>query len=389
MSIKRIHLYSNRRSSLVLLFLSHLLHWGIICHADDCNEAIGIEAKVIESRKKILSGVVDFTATFHREGSPARESEYVIDFDGTKSRTFVRQGLQYRMSNDELVVDDRTLLKFVFTEEAQLFHSDLKTANGKPLAAQFNRLTTDQGAKSAEASQAYQITPSLLGAVPVRHSVLARRSIYDFLTRPDRKDCLVEDVVHNEIAAKKIRYTRKSGQEIEYLIDPQRDYAVLQCSIRFIGPNGGTVEDMVQNKIGMVNHNSVKTWYPTRSVYTRSLNEVVGEKVIIDVDDFKLNATIDPQIFTLAGLEIPAGLYIEESPRAKSGARYWNGSELQTRSQVLHEQSSKDLLPQADTGVKFNLWLVVGNIFVLISLTFLFILKRKSGSSGTTQDVTE
>jgi hypothetical protein len=70
-----------------------------------------------------------------------------------------------------------------------------------------------------------------------------------------------------------------------------------------------------------------KVWFPKRLEYSRHFEGQTLMREKMEVLEASFNDTVDPDLFTLKGLDLPVGTHVQVTPR-RGTSLHWDGSRL-------------------------------------------------------------
>ncbi|MBS0201523.1 MAG: hypothetical protein JSS49_01390 [Planctomycetes bacterium] len=221
--------------------------------------------------------------------------------------------------------------------------------------------------------------PRALGMAADSSPNLAKlKSFGEWIGRADRSDPTVtRETYHGQDCIR-----------LEYRFDPDTG-TVRQWFNPMYGPSLVRMEkefsyrdmvylDSVETEYGL--HGESKLWFPSKVTYSRKRDGIVDEDEIVTVTVISLNAEVDPKLFTIAGMNVPAGTYISGHPISED-ACLWNGKSIVPYGEsVISGQSKKASEKQGAKSYRGFLFLN-GLLFLGLACFFLvrFVRSRKKG----------
>ncbi len=285
-----------------------------------------VESRALAERRKILRGEVVFRLEETARGQQKPTTTFHVFFDGDSIRCDVMQTLLNQWPGGR-ATHSKDLHKYVFTPKTTLWHANTVSPDGKGVAAyKMARNKTGPNGKPFGGNYLpYRLDPRLVGLAPCAPTLVYIVDMEYLLMRPDREDTSIAADVLDGVDTWRIEYRRKNGEPVKFWIAPSKGYSLLRASE--VEPYGDSkIEDSIQCEVEQFGAQQI--WYPSRVYYERKLD---GEKVMsstLTTTHAEFNQPIDAALFTMAGMDIPAGTMVVEQPRNPDGGREWNGKEL-------------------------------------------------------------
>jgi hypothetical protein len=123
-------------------------------------------------------------------------------------------------------------------------------------------------------------------------------------------------------------------------------------------------------------------WFPRLVVREQYTNDTLSVRETVEIQEVRLNEPIDPATFTLAGLNLPEGTYVQ-MPDPKQNGYLRNGKIDTSRPTTYFE----DTTPSEPTPVnpptkRVNYWLIaICTVFVLAAIAVV-VVRRRSVTPG-------
>ena len=111
-----------------------------------------------------------------------------------------------------------------------------------------------------------------------------------------------------------------------YWIAPDQHYSVIRAEREGVHPKGSRIGDSIQCKLKQYEAGGV--WFPETVVYQRRVDGELRMEEVTTVKEAEFNIDLNPNVFTLAGMDVPAGTSVLETPSHSDGTRMWDGSKL-------------------------------------------------------------
>jgi hypothetical protein len=219
--------------------------------------------------------------------------------------------------------------------------------------------------------------PRKFGLLTLPMGLYHTRSLEDALAVRLWQETTVEQELHADEVCWRVRHISAKGALLSLLIAPERGHSVLEAvwetDRAFEQPVLNTVVNQVQQ------YGTEGIWFPYTSRYTRKL----GDKVVIsesyEVVRAEFNIPIPAETFALAGLELPVGTMVYESPpRRVPTQQYWDGEKLVSDHELPGRQGAQvkpELQPLAEVSSSGTRWwlLLLANLFVLLTIGLLAV----------------
>jgi hypothetical protein len=197
------------------------------------------------------------------------------------------------------------------------------------VAVAMSDVSTEEGRRSARGQAVYRVDPRRIGIIPGPMASLHSMALEDLLVHPDRRESSVEEGREGGAPVWRVKYVRRDGGVVTLRIDAGRGYSVIDSSVEAVGPSGNTITDRIVSELEQYGPDGI--WLPSTTTYTRQIGDRTVETAVYGVNRAEFNTPVDPKTFTLAGMDIPPGTMVRETPPTTRGTRYWDGNELKTR----------------------------------------------------------
>jgi hypothetical protein len=119
-----------------------------------------------------------------------------------------------------------------------------------------------------------------------------------------------------------------------------------------------------------------EVWLPTRSVYTQTIDDKIYSSEDAVIVASKVNEPLDQSLFSLAGMDLPAGLSVMkiEGPKSPAVALEWDGSSLIDIGPSIQE--GKEAFGEVTRHSNRHLLLAV-NFFAVVAVFLLTIYRKR------------
>jgi hypothetical protein len=169
------------------------------------------------------------------------------------------------------------------------------------------------------------VDPRLAGLTPMDSPNYIHFHLESFVARSDRQPPSVRSDPLNGVECWRVEFLTNDGSTIRYWVAPTQGNSVLRIEHAFTN-SGDRYLDSVTTEVKR--YESAGVWFPASCVFRRLQNDkpLREEKLTIRVASF--NQPIDPQVFELKGMNIPAGTLMQRVPRDPRGEVVWDGNEI-------------------------------------------------------------
>ena len=301
-------------------FFTALLFAGALgCVSLASDTAAEIDRLAIENRSQIRSGHVTLQIDGESDGQPySRRCE--TWFDGPRLRCDFTSG-----KGDEIrgVPPDGQVACSVTLTGQQLFRIDNRTPrDGGAYVIEVEEFRADGNKASLLECP---IDPRLLGMVPLDITTASMHyALGDCIGAANASQHGVEE------SPQGVTVRHESDNTIrEYVVIPGKGYAVERIGSRF-KESVGNISDEAVSKLAAFGEGPV--WFPREVAYTRHEGDIITCSENVRVIDAQLNVTLSPDLFTLAGMNPPAGrtvVSLSGSDPIVSKLGIWDGSVIQ------------------------------------------------------------
>jgi hypothetical protein len=172
----------------------------------------------------------------------------------------------------------------------------------------------------------------MIGMNPICY---AYHEIETVLGRADREDSTVTDEILNGIACKKFTYIHPEfGVKYTYWIAPKFGYSVIRMHSYYDGkPRSPTQEPTAITSYTdsiVSEYKNTGIWFPTELHHVFTVGGKLERTQDMFVKIISLNEPIDPELFTLKGLNVPAGTAVILLPESEYDNFFWDGHEIKS-----------------------------------------------------------
>jgi hypothetical protein len=343
---------------------------GLAAGQESLPDASTIEQQVFRDRRAIVSGQIEFHSRIWRFPNDKRQLYYdvrtMIWFDKENLRS--DEFSTYKVGSQHPHREIRS-----FTAEKFTYWSDEKLQDDKPIGVSLMER------KSVKNYPTYGVVhPRLVGLSPGTFLNLLNlnNDLESAIARNDRtpptvkrtswkgKECLLVEYRLSNDVEKKIYYSPECGLNPVYVeVSDAHSKDSLECTLAMVG------------RLGI--------WYPTSCVYQQVAGGRIVEEENLEVIVHQMNEPPESKVFSLEGMNLPAGTVIFRYPEEKSGERLiWNGEKMVQ----LNESGSPTEPPATDAkSIKRPfLFLISCSLAVIVAL-ILFVYRMKQRPRGSAQ----
>ena len=276
--------------------------------ADENGEKI--EVQVFKERSAYRTGEVTLEV-LSRNGRNQQKINYQVVFDGDQRR------MRKQVISGDKLVDSRIAIA---KHKEFILWDDSRSASGTGLAVVIDHIKTNVQRKDV-------FDPRLFGALPVAVSELAYHSLSKprFLA-PTARNYSVSNEPVGKVETLKLEISTDKSLSGTFWIAPSMGYLLVRAEVTDTGVADRPVRDVFESQIAKVSDGNL--WYPRTTKLTRYYGDEVIAEESTTVTSARFNASIDPNTFALATMDIPPGTGVIEHPRNPTGSRMWNGTEL-------------------------------------------------------------
>lgn len=296
---------------------------------DDAGGGLALEQAAIAARQAIRSGLLEVRVEDEKMHPPeARVETFRFAFDGENIRLdTIHENAAAILSTARDAPPDAIApfgtRSLVLRGDTVIMHQSGTLPNGK-------RLSPTMGSRQELGVYYDQIVePRLMGLVPMEPLFRVNDDLPKMLGNPDRGQRTLEKVSYEGREVMKSHYVRSDGATFDNYIDPAMNNALLRAD--------GTKKTGDQVfLVRVVSHyeDFGGVWFPREIAYETGVINDQGE--IIDlisrqrltVTNAQFNMEIDPKEFTLATMDVPVGVTINEIPPNPKGTHIWDGEKM-------------------------------------------------------------
>lgn len=329
--------------------------------------AIHAEQLALKARREIKTAEMTINSSLQILGQDKPVlTEYKLSFDDNKMRvdSFLIQ------ENEGNKADLKK--KVVFTPDYFIDYTPGLSQNGRLLAVRYlQNATADQDQLQNRRMNVFD--PKLIGIVPFSLASLYAFSLDETLGRPDRTQSSITETDYEGSKTWKIEYTRKDGIVARLWIVPSMNFSVVR-SEQDNSASDGDFTDIMQCTMSQSENN---LWYPEKVNYKRVVSTGVYagktvEEEQLEITNVKLNSKLDPEVFSMASMDIPSGRQIFEYPSNPQGGRIWDGNKII----VPESKAPRPVAKKSADGSSMKWFLISINLSILAAILIIFLFRR-------------
>ncbi|NQT11803.1 MAG: hypothetical protein HQ582_03580 [Planctomycetes bacterium] len=328
------------------------------------SEITGLEDQVLAARRAITSGEMELHITY-RGFDNNGEEEVVIErrvygaFDGPKVRSDITERRQQEEPGSAAEWFRRTHSR---SEDGFISWCDEITPTGDRDSVYVKALTY------ADDTDLDLIPdPRQLGMSPLGFENSVHFTLESLVGNPERRDVSLSTLGWKGKECQKVEYeSLADGSRVRFWVAPSLAYSVVRLEQEWHAENKQYV-DAVESEIR--EYESSGLFFPVKCVTQRHIDGQISSEQVVDVVEMQLNKPIANETFSLAGMDIPAGVSVARFPLRDDGL-LWDGKDVVGTKGETHGD-----LTAAWTGYRL-LALLLGLIGVVL-LSALMILRRR------------
>ena len=292
-----------------------------VCQSPDLPNPGRIEEDAIERRRALRSGEVLLKSTGWFRSPGAARTEFgwnaTIVFEGKKRRSDKRRTDLPEFAGNDAAAPREILC---YSDDVHIFF------NGRPpeddRSMMMNVFDLDHFNDSVRMRV---VDPRILGMVPSASANTVQYELDRFVGTSDYKSIRIEPASWEGLDAWKITKVLPKDVTFRSWIVPDRDFAVVRVESEYEDAGKSHVHSTA-SRLGY--RESIRSWYPSHCDHRVTIDgeEVEYESLEIQVKQF--SDPIDPEVFTLVGMDIPPGTGVQRVPTTLAGYLSWNGSEI-------------------------------------------------------------
>ena len=286
------------------------------------------EKLAIENRKKISRYVIEMDCEsfdpYDKNFSKIVGRAFFFDGKNTRNDTRVKRDVQIRGEDD---IYNRIQ---VWTKDKLIDFTQGAEEDGNRSGVAIRPIET------ARNENAIPRDPRSIGMSP--NGFMLHESIEKKLGCTERENPKSSDEIIRGVSCKRFTYTHpRYGTVNNYWIAPSLGYSVIRIESFHDGvPRAFPQEpnDPMTNRteLEVSEYKSTGLWFPTSMKFVRT-NEKTKDIELREnytIRAISLNDTIDSDLFTLKGLDIPVGNYVMLLPDSAGDNFFWDGNEIQS-----------------------------------------------------------
>lgn len=346
--------------------------------ADGLNEAIASLNRLVAARSSLLSGELQYRL-MQKDDSPEDVVEFEIAFDFREGRQDLRYDTARRKAivrtNEEVLhvvaKDGRFRERLARTKECVLFYSPDEYTNGTTHSAISGRRSPQPDDRMSQWNQ--MTDPRVLGLSANIYGHLWNESIEARAKTFRAAGSVAEEVPPTDSSPHRLIVLRAHPTpKVEYAVwvSPDQGDSIVRCESRMKhdGADYITIMEATPKKL------ESGVWFPSAVTVRR----MKGDEVLIDehlkITRMKFNHDVDPNKFTLAGMDLRPGTPVIEFPDSPVIHRIWDGEKLIV--------PTTTTLPQGPPEDRRSSWRWIGvNTFAVLAVLCIVGAVRKRRAS--------
>lgn len=226
------------------------------------------------------------------------------------------------------------------------------------------------------------LDPRGLGLVPSYVDALINRRMDDLLGRPDRKDLVVSRQTWKGQECFRIDFELHPKVTVQVWAVPAWGDSVVKVQLTgFTKVGTPLVEvplvDTVDTEVARTGADGI--WFPKVCTYVRTINGELETRQVAKIEVKSLNRPIDPKVFDLAGMDLPAPIPVRtDAATTKTPVMAWDGAKLTDAAPYTAVQAHPSVVLRPDVGGQYRMWFwLAAVVAALIAGTAAWRLRRQ------------
>ncbi|QDT51014.1 hypothetical protein Pan258_50970 [Symmachiella dynata] len=334
-----------------------------------------VENQVLAGRRELRSGTLDIVAvTTDREGRPATQKGYLVDFEDDKLR-FDYSHSRPQSNTDGDVASYKEIL--ILTPEGLITHVDPETTGENWAVSRIAPEDLQSG------STAQLFDPRLLGINPSVTGMLHSRHLESFVGNPERTSVTVESEEIDGREVSRVEYLRTDGFQARMWIDPDRGYNIIRAEFQ---ARKGAEERLFRIDCELKQYETGGIWFPEVIKYQELHDGKLFSGETVTIRSATFNMDVDDDRFTVATMNLPPGTAIADTADNPNGTQMWNGTELVRVPN--RDLKARDIAADSEGKEQGRPWifrnvLVLSNLVVVILVVGLYFYWRRQKSHSS------
>jgi hypothetical protein len=281
-----------------------------------------LEVRAVAQRKGLLRGEVEITS----KGWDARTASGVkapfeltarVAFDNKKirSRIFrpaIKQGADgWKEANTTVVC---------YGDDVHIWYSDAKALDGTRSLMNVTDLKV-----LSDTAVTRIADPRMLGVMPSSYPNLVHLDWESFVGSDSYKSITIESEAFAGDNCWKVTKVLLSDATVRSWFSPKKLGAIVRTEV-LSSSNGHSYVESVDSDLEY--HEPAKLWFPARCRFESKIDGQTQCEEAVEVRVIQLGRPVDPRLFTLEGLDIPAGTGIQRIPADRPGRLRWDGKRI-------------------------------------------------------------
>lgn len=283
-----------------------------------------VEQRAVASRRAIARGRIDLDSRYS-SGGKTRHVVTAIAWDGKKIRNDAKKPYDVRPAAAK---DDFHTVRVIFNDAFYLWYDDKILADGHLVLIMTRR---DEYVRS---TMSEVIDAHLLGMVLSDSQGTRNYHLEAFLLPSEPATRTISKDRIEGVECWKVERTKPRGDVIRYWIAPSMDFNVMRWESE-LSRDGKNYRWLLENKVSR--HPPSGVWFPSAYKYQEVVDDDLAAEEQLDIKVISLNQHVDPKLFTLEDMHVPAGVTAVRTARGVSTTAVWNGKQLVDQSQVVRK----------------------------------------------------
>lgn len=215
------------------------------------------------------------------------------------------------------------------------------------------------------------IDPRLLGYYPAISAMLRpSQSRLDAIFSPDRNPPTVATEQLNGTECRVLQWTMKDGLGAAVWVAPSKGNNIVRIKLE----DATSVDLLVSEDVTAVGQSGL--WFPRVVRYETYKAGELTRREVVRIEEVRLNEPIDPSVFTLAGLALTEGTYVQ-TPDAKQSGFLRDGKIDTSRPKTRFEDTAPPT-PLTAPPAGPNYWLVGACVALVLAAVAVIAVRRRA-----------
>ncbi len=325
-----------------------------------------LEARILNARKRVIRGELVIDARDVGGRAKPTPKEFHVWFDGDKFRH------DCRLQSQEGGPLRRIRCRNCPTAGQHIRYNDEPAKTGGVNAVQVTRM------KDPNHAWFEVLDPRGLGLVPSYVDALAGRRMDYLLGRPDRKNLSVSLQTWKGQDCYRIDFELRPKVMAQVWMVPAWGDNVVRVQLSGVTKAGTSLVDTVDTEVARAGVDGV--WFPKVCTYTRMMGGELEARQVAKIEAISLNRPIDPRVFTLSGMDLPAPIpVLSDNPDPRKPVVAWDGKRLVDASRYISAgRSHPSVIVRPDPAGPYRVWLwVASGVAAAVAVLAVWRLRRQ------------